>query len=165
MRLRYKLLAALSVLVGVFLYGRCSRSKPKSPISLPAADTEQIIVNPSNHTITIVNAKGKTTETLPDRPSTIDVLKTGQVKVTSPQLGLEFRPFVGVQMSSAFHIVGGLDLLYFKRLDLGLGFGGEPGNHTPIVFAKVSYNIWSNVGAGVTYDNNQHIGLALTVRL
>src|ERR1700722_13116360 len=98
MKLRYKIGLVVTVLGTMFLWGRCSRTGgpravPKVPTVLPTSDLEQIRVDPSNHTIVIQNRTSTKTETLPNRPSVIDVLKDGSVKVTAAQSGFEHGVF------------------------------------------------------------------------
>src|ERR1035438_10221296 len=154
-RLRYKIVSVLLILVGVFLYGRCS--KQKSPVVLPSSDVEQIRVDPITHKLIILTSKGTQTITLPDQVSTIDVRKDGTVKVTSPQFGLQFRPFVGMYYSDVLRFGAGADLVYWKRLDLGIGMAGGASLHT-VAFAQLTYCVWDNVGASLTYDHLGHIG-------
>ena len=170
MTLRYKLLAVLIILVSVFLYGRCSRpnapqGKPNSPAVLPPNDLEEIIVDPVKHTLIVVKPTGNQTMTLPDHQSVIDFHKDGSVKITSPQSGLEHRFFFGIQGSNMFLVAAGMDGAYFKKLDVGLGVADGFGEHTPIVFAQVSYNFYSNCRIGLTYGMDRLIGGSITVRL
>ena len=168
MRLRYKVLTTAIVLGGVFLWGRCGkngRNVAPTPNVLPKNDTEQIKVNPGSHTLTIITPSGQKTVTLPDRTSTIDVLKSGQVKITSPQFGFEHHVFLGFQASDRGRLTAGMDGWYFKKLDLGVGVADSFGAYAPIIYAKASYNVWRSVQAGLTYDNLGHPGLALTIRL
>jgi hypothetical protein len=167
MKLRYKLIAIAVFLGAIFMWGRHSKSavqSPKAPVVLPKNDVEQIVVNPANHTLTVINTSGHKTVTLPDRASTIDVLKNGQIKVTSKQFGFEHHPFVYTGYSDALRFGIGLDGVYWKRLDLGLGVAGASRYNT-VVFAQLSYNFWSNVRIGLTYDHTQHIGASISVRL
>src|SRR5229473_686209 len=125
MNLRYKIGLIVFVLGSVFLLGRCGRrttdTKNMLPAVLPSNEVERIQVNPDNHTLTIVTKTGTKTVTLPDRTSTIDVLKTGGVKVTSPQFGLEHHLFIGIAVSDDARLGIGADMFYWKRLDLGVG--------------------------------------------
>ena len=167
-KLRYKIVSVLLVLVGVFLYGRCGGPKQKSPTIqpvLPSNDTEQIRVNPETHQLIIVTSKGTQTVTLPDRTSTIDVLKNGTVTVTSPQFGFEHHLFVGLVGSEHVRFGAGMDGLYFKKLDLGIGVADQIGVARPIAFAKLSYNIKGNIQAGIVYQSNQYVGGIVSVRL
>lgn len=168
MKLRYKLIAIAAILGAVFMWGRHSKTSlqsPKTPAVLPANDREQIIVNPDNHTLTIVKPTGNEVLHLPDRTSTIDIKKDGTVSVTSPQFGMEHKVFIGGVFSDYARVGVGLDGFYWKRLDLGLGIADRLGNYVPVVFAKVTYNVWSNTQIGLTFDNQQHLGAILSVRI
>ena len=166
-RLRYKIVSGLLILVSVFLYGRCDRTKPivpVVPVVLPPGDTEQILVNPVNHTLTVVTHTGSSTVTLPDHASVIDVHPDGTAKVTASQYGFQARPFVGAYYSDALRFGGGVDLGYYKKLDLGIGVAGGASAHT-VVFAQLSYCLWDNMSAGITYDHLGHVGGAITIRI
>lgn len=169
MKLRYKIALVVTVLAGVFLWGRRSKTSshtvPKPATVLPKNDTEQIIVDPVHHSLVIVKPSGKRVLTLPDRQSTIDIRTDGTVNVTSLQWGLEHGFFFGVQGSDAFRIAAGMDGFYYKKLDLGIGLADQIGGHAPIIFAKLSYNFYDNMQVGVTYGNDRLIGGSITVRL
>ncbi len=170
MKLRYKIYLVLVVLGTTFGLGRCKRTsspgpKLSAPTVLPSNDKEQIIVNPVKHQLILVRPAGNEVLTLPDRVSTIDIHKDGTVSVTSPQFGVEHRLFGGAHVSNTFRIAVGMDLLYYKRLDLGLGAASRIGISTPILFTQVSYNVWSNCRVGVAYGTDRFIGGTLTVRL
>jgi len=133
------------------------RDRLVSSPSLPAGDVAKIVVNPTRRTLTIVQAGKTRTITLPDRPSSIEVGKRGQIKITARQFGTEVLPFAGIladpQAQGAAAVVGA-DGLYFKRLDLGAGlaWGGE---HTAVRgVALLSYAVYDNVrlSAGVTHQ-------------
>lgn len=167
-RLRYKILGIVGILLSVFLWGRCGRNRDtvhKTPVALPPNETERITVDPSGHRLTITTPVGTRTLALPDRASTIDVSKDGSARVTAQQLGFERRLFGGIHASDKFRVAAGVDMWYFKRLDLGVGLAGELGPHLPIAFAQVSYNVWSNCRIGLAYGSNRFIGGTLTVRL
>jgi hypothetical protein len=171
MKLRYKIFLALAVLGMAFGLGRCKRTAadgPKSSVStvLPSNDAEQITVNPDTHQLVILRPGGKRIiETLPDRTSTIDVLKNGTVKVTSPQFGFEHHAFLGLLGSDHVRLGAGMDGLYWKRLDLGIGIADQIGMYPPIVFAKVTYNFKGNLQGGIVYQSNKYAGVVLAVRL
>lgn len=168
-KLRYKLVSVGAVLAGVFLWGRCSRpnshTAPNPTTVLPKDDKEQIIIDPIHKSLIVVNSGSTRTMTLPDRRSVIDIRKDGTINVTSPQFGLERRLFGGIYASNKFRIAAGVDLWYFKKLDLGVGLAGEIGPHLPIVFGQVSYNVWSNCRVGLAYGSDRFIGATLTVRI
>lgn len=165
-KLRYKVLSIALILGAVFLWGRCGR-KPSSqiPTVLPPNDKEQIIVDPVKHRLTVVQSTGIKVINLPDHPSVIDIHKDGSVVVTAPQYGFEHRFFLGGMVSDQGRFAVGMDLFYWKKLDLGLGGACQVGMHTPVAFLGVSYTIYDNLRIGLTYDNNQRIGGMLTVRI
>lgn len=170
MKLRSKIFLILVVLGTAYGLGRRKRlaiSGPNVvvPAVLPQNDIEQIRVNPDTHQLIITTAKGTQMVTLPDRTSTIDVLKNGSVKVTSPQLGLEHHLFMGVLGSDHTRIGVGLDGFYYKKLDLGLGIADQVGTYTPIAFVKATYNIKGNMQVGIVYQSNQYVGGIIAVRV
>lgn len=172
MRLRYKIYVAVITLLGVFTLGRCGKipQKPNgvahTPTAvLPSEDAEQIRVNPETHQLIILTSKGSQTVTLPDRTSTIDVLKNGTVKVTSPQIGLEHHMFLGILGSEHARIGVGVDGFYWKKLDLGIGIGDQIGAYTPIVFAKATYNIKGSLQVGLIYGSDKYLGGIVSVRV
>ena len=164
-RLRYKIGIGIGLLLIAFLYGRCGKVKPETPSKLPKGDTEQIRVDPSRHTITIITPSGTKTETLPDRLSTFNVHANGTVTVISRQFGFERHLFMGATVSDKPRIAIGMDGWYFKKLDLGFGVAGQVGQYAPILFVKATYAIKGNVQAGIIYGSNQYIGGVLSVRL
>jgi len=171
-RLRFKITLAVAMIVGVLVWisgYRHGASRPPSgpnPATvLPSNESERITVDPEKHTLIIQTPMKVKVVTLPYNKSTIDVFKNGEVKVTSSQFGLEHHVFMGYGLSDTGRFVIGLDGLYYKRLDLGLGFGSQFGNHSPIAFAKLSYTVYGNIQAGIIYGSNQSIGAIVSVRL
>ena len=163
-QLRYKVGGVVALLSTVFLYGRCGKPKPVVPNVLPPNTVEQILVNPTNHTITVVTPTGSQVVTLPDHVSTIDLGTNGKITVKAPQFGLEVKPFVGAFYSDALRFGGGVDGLYFKKLDLGLGVAGGSSCHT-VAFVQLGYTLWDNLKVGVTYDHLGHFGAGISVRI
>jgi hypothetical protein len=170
LKLRYKVGLIFAILGTTFGLGRCKRNAaygPKSsiPTVLPANDAEQITVDPSTHQLIILRPGKRIVETLPDRPSTIDIRKDGTVIVTSKQLGFEHHVFLGVLGSDHLRIGAGMDGFYWKKLDVGLGIADQVGMYPPIAFVKATYNIKGNLQAGLVYQSNKYIGGILAVRL
>lgn len=134
------------------------------PHVLPQNDRQQIIVDPRRHVLTIVTEKGTQNTYLPDRPTVIDLRKNGDVVVKSPQYGLQVRPYVGLSFSDDARGALGLDLFYWKRLNVGAGmalrFDGRDGR----LYLAVSYNVASNLFACVTFDHKQTPGAMLALR-
>jgi len=167
MRVRYKVFAALAVLIAMFLFGRYyhrALTKPAIPVKLPVTEKERIVVNPVKHTIIIITPTKTTTETLPDRESVIDIGKDDNVKITAPQYGLEAKLFVYAGYSNALRFGTGVDGAYFKKLDLGVGVAGGSGTNT-VVFAQLSYNVFDNVRLGITLDHQEHVGVGVSIRI
>jgi hypothetical protein len=171
MTLRNKIAVITAGLLFAFaFYKGCQMGRhsylPQVSNVIPKDDKEQITVNPVNHTLTIRRPGQKDqTLTLPDRVSTVDITKANMVKVTSKQYGLELHPFIAITMADSIRVGLGLDTLYYKRLDFGVGAASEPGQHPPVVFAKLSYNIWSNTQIGISIDNHKNVGASFSVRL
>lgn len=165
-KLRYKIVTIIVTLLSVFLYGRCSRPKPIVTSPLPKDVLVRITVDPDKHHVRIEQPTKKTIDTfLPDRQSTFEVKTDGTVKVSSSQWGLEHHFFFGVFMSDEFRLGAGIDGFYWKKLDLGVGVACQVGNHTPVIYGKVSYLVYNSVQLGITYDNMQHVGGSLTIRI
>ncbi len=172
-RLRFKIALAVTAILGVLVWlsgyrHGANHTLPRGPnpsTVLPVNVTERITVDPEHHTISIQTPTGIHTETLPDRKSTIDLDKNGKLKVTSSQFGLEHHVFFGLGMSDNLRLTAGVDGVYYKKLDLGIGLGMQIGEHSPIVLAKLSYNVLGNMQLGVMYGSNKSLGAILSVRV
>lgn len=166
---REYLLAGLFVAVlALFFVARgCDKRIDRKTVdtTLPVGTIEKLVINPNTHKLTVITPGKEETLFLPDRPSSIEINKNGTVNVTSKQFGTELKPFIGFQVSNMFRLAFGLDLMYYKKLDLGLGVADKVGNYTPVGFVALSYNVYSNSQIGLTYDSSSHIGVAVTVRL
>ena len=179
-RLRYKIALVITVLAGVLVWvsgyrhGKtpATTDGPNPAAVLPKNDKEQLIINPKTHQLIILQSGQKNKiETLPDRVSKVDILKDGSVKVTAQQFGFESHPFIGVGLDQGFRGFVGDDLLYLKKVDIGLGVV------TPKLFGQsidvtdiraglfVSYNFWSNTRVSLGIDSNKTPALFLSVRL
>lgn len=159
MRLRFKIGLIVIVLGGFFLWGKCSKINPPA-IVLPPNTLEQVLVNPTNHTITVVTPTGSQTVTLPEQPSTISLGTNGKLTVKAPQFGLEVKPYLGWGYEGAGAVVLGVDFAYFKKLDLGVAAYGWTDRVKPAV--SVSYTVWSNTRLTATYNGAP--GVFITVR-
>lgn len=165
-KIKYYVAVFVVLLLGFFWLRHRDRKIDRSTSSTVLAPgiQEKLIVNPDTHKLTIVLPSGSQELFLPDRPSSIEIDKNGRVIVTAKKWGSELKMFGGIQASDAFRLAVGIDGLYYKRLDLGLGIADKIGNYVPVGFGKVSYNFWSHLQAGLTYDTEKKAGLALTVR-
>jgi len=179
----YLLLVAL-ILLGVFGFKDCAKIQKKqdkqaSSAVLTPDQKEKVVVNPENHTIEVVtkNANGTTNTTttyLPDRPTQIIEDNNGKIKIIDHKFGVEKRPYVGVGGSAdgTPRVHAGVDLFYYKKLDLGTGLDFNAGvldqvskfNDTRASI-NVSYNVWSNTSIAVSVDNRKFVGVFLKVRL
>lgn len=167
-RLHWKGFSIGAGVIALCFYVRsCTKAQEEIKNSpLPVDVVARITVDPDHHHLHIQQRVGKPIDTyLPDRQSTFDVRSDGKVKVSSPQWGLEHKFFFGVGMSDHFRIAAGIDGIYFKRFDLGLGVADRIGNYTPVIFVKTSYCLYDNLQLGVTYDNMRRVGMSFTVRI
>src|ERR1039457_886234 len=98
---RYLIIAGLILLPLGFILRRCDKrvDTNTSSTTLGPNVAEKLIVNPANHTVTIVTSDGSHTVFLPDRPSAIEVGKDGKVKLTVRAFGTEVNPFIGFAYS------------------------------------------------------------------
>lgn len=83
---------------------------------------EKLIIDPSHHSLVIVTPTDTKVTTLPNRPSSIEVLKSGKLRLTVPQYGYELSPFIGIGYSNQLNDYIGCDFFYWKRLDIGTAF-------------------------------------------
>ena len=167
-KLGFGLIALSGLLLFVYIRGcQSGYTPPVSPGVLKPDEKEQILIDPTHHTITVVTPNGVTRKTLPDNPSTVIIKKGGDVVVKSPQFGYQQKPFIGVGFSNKWRFIAGCDLFYFKHLDLGPGLSFEPNQpfDTMRVNAVLSYNIWSNTRVGVAIDHLGKFAGFVTVRL
>lgn len=158
--------------VGACLERRLAGNRPLIGVQVPASvlpknDKEQIIVDPFHRTMQVVTANGIKQTTLPDRPSKIDILRDGSVKITASQFGTELCPYLGVGFTLRGGVaLYGVDLLYFKKLDLGLGLSTNPSRIQDMsIFLGISYNVYSNTAITVGIDNRQTPMIGIHVRL
>lgn len=134
-------------------------------VSLPENVSEQIIIDPRRHTIVFRRTDKVVVTHLPDKVTTIDILKDGRIKVSSPQWGLEARPFVGLGFSTDAHFAVGLDGAYWKRFDVGGGVRWNFGLTDPRFFLGLTYNMKDNLRIGITIDHKKAPGLMLSLRV
>jgi len=164
-RREYLLMGVFVALAAFFFFRGCDKHIDSRVLntSLPEEDSAKFIVNGDK--LTVLTPGKEETIFLPDRPSSIEINKSGEINITAKQFGTELKPFLGLQMSNVFRLGAGIDAVYYKKWDLGVGVADRVGNYTPVVFTKISYLIWSNTQLGITYDSSTHVGLSLTVRL
>jgi hypothetical protein len=165
MKLRYKILAILSVLLGVFLYGRHTR-KPK-PVSGPLPENVSEKVTVKNGVVTVQTPTG-TKAISGVREGTLTLMKDGTSKLDIKTFGWEHL----VGMDGFINGDGGalgLDLRYFyyKQFDALLGVGYAPLNKRLDFWAGIGYTpktTWvanTTVFAGYSVHNNFVAGLSV----
>lgn len=163
------MLLGLSGLIGFLKLRGCDKQKDtnNSAAVLRPGESEAVIVNPGQHTITLVTKDHVKSFTLPSRPSRVSLLTGDGIKIESPQYGTEFLPFLGAAYTLQGGVVlGGLDLFYWKQLDLGLGLSIDPVLlHRTTAFFGISYFAYSNCSVGVGLDNHVTPILFIKVRL
>jgi len=170
MRLRYKIGLVLVVLGATFGLGRCKRTaangpKLSAPAVLPEEDQEQLRINPSQHTLTIVKPEGIQVLFLPHGLSIVDIRTNGTINVTLVQYGWEHIPFIGVGYSDKLRYGLGVDGAYWKRLDLGVGAQTDSGFKDTRLFIGLSYTVKDNLRLTITFDHKQTIGALMSCRI
>ena len=137
-----------------------------SETTLQSTEDEAVVIDPIHRTIKIVRSNGVKTIDLPDRPSRVALLKGDGIKVTAPQYGAEIRPFgVGAYDLKGGKLGLGVDLWYYKRMDLGIGFAVNPSfAQDTAVFVGISCFIYSNTGVMLGIDNHESPLIGIKVR-
>jgi hypothetical protein len=168
---RYSIAVGLACLVlfGYFWFMRKqAKTDTNTSSQLLAPNVEEkIIINPLHRTITIVKPGHTKTLDLPDRPTSIELMKNDGLRIVSPQYGVEARPFVGVGYNLRSGLVSiGTDVFYYKKLDLGLGLAVDPVKlQDTSIFFGMSCFVYSNTSVGIGLDNHVTPMLLLKVRL
>ena len=156
--------------VAAFIHMRgCNKKQDatNSTATLRPNETEAVLIDPTRHSIILVTPTHTKKFTLPDRPSRISLLKDNKLWIESPQYGTELRPFVGVGYTlDGGNVNLGLDLFYWKRVDLGMGLIVNPVQVKDTqIFLGVSTYIYSNTSLGLGIGNRKTPILFLKVRL
>ena len=122
----YLIIAGVALLVvGALLLQYKRQEKQEQAITsekLKPDVKEKIIIDGLRKKLTVINDKGTKLITLPDRPATIELLKGGDVRITAPQHGFQRIFFIGIGYSNQLNNYVGLDLYYWKQLDIGTAF-------------------------------------------
>lgn len=154
---KYLIISGIVVAIVVALFTlRSCQKKRDTEIANPnlAPDVkEKIIVNPLKRTLIIATPTKTTVTTLPDRPSSIEFMKDGKVRVKAPQWGFEAIPYIGIGYSQRVNDYIGLDFFYWKKLDAGvaLSFDRLKINSLGLPLT-VSYTVWHNLRLTVGYE-------------
>lgn len=147
------IVVALGLAFGLY---KCQRKRDvgiSNPVLGPNIK-EKIIVNPLRHSLVIITAEGTKATTLPDRPSSIEILKDGKVVVHAPQWGWEAVPFIGIGWGGQLNDYIGVDGFYWKRMDVGTAFSFDRDLKIkalgfPLV---LSYAVWHNTRLSIGYE-------------
>jgi len=177
-------IAAVIILMGLFGFKACKKitkiqdKQVTSPVLTPD-QKEKIIVDPTNHKITVItkNPDGTTTSKdtyLPDRPTAVIEDNNGKLSIIEHKFGVETRPYLGVggSLDGTARIHAGMDLWYFHKLDLGLGLDLNAGVFKQVsdfrdtrLSINASYNVYSNTSLALSVDNRKFVGLFIKVRI
>ena len=157
MTIKQYLILGVIIVLGLFGFS-CARKHAKkvdSVISNPilaANQKEKIILNPQNHTITVVTKNGTKVSNLPTHTVSVVENNNGTLSIQDRVWGYEFSPWLGFALADKPRYVLGLDLLYFHKLDLGFGIAPDFKSTSVVGVASLGYNIYSNtsIWAGVT---------------
>lgn len=159
---------ALSVLFLAWIYLRMHNlrtDRATSSIVLRKDDREKVILNQHTHTITEVtrNAQGKTEikrEFFPNGAA-IEESKSGTITVTGRKWGTEISPALGILYGSDFSLrgVGTLGLLYYTRLEFGVGLSMGTRIDTARPVVDVTYNCYDSIIVGAYVDNHRDAGV------
>lgn len=144
-----------AVIVGLFALRSCQKKRDTEIANpnLPPEVKEKIIINPIKRTIIIATKSGTTVTTLPDRPSSIELLNTGKVRIRAPQWGFEALPYIGIGYSQRVNDYVGLDFFYWKKLDAGIAFSFDRLKVNSLGLPlTVSYTVWHNLRLTVGYE-------------
>ena len=126
---------------------------------------EKIVLNPQNHTITVVTKNGTKTTYLPNRPVSVTEDVKGNLSIQERTWGWEKAPYAGIGYSNGLRIHAGVDLFYFHRFDTGIGLLTDGKNfNTTAADLNLSYNFYSNTSMAVSYSSAKVVGCFLKFR-
>ncbi len=176
------LLIALGVVILVLSLGLIHRKDVKQDQAiqckvLPPDVREKIIVDPRRKKITIITPERTDELFLPDRPTSIEIPKTGPVRISRRTYGFEMAPFASLVVTDTLRAGVGIDGFYWNKFNIGSGigfnvpnlFGDKTGVSIKSIldvrfFTQISYNLYSNTSIGLVLDTNKNIGMALSFR-
>lgn len=168
---KYLVIGASGLLLaaGWFVWRHFQHKQDTQVLNTALAPNEEakVIIDPTRRQMTIVTSGHIKTMTLPDRPSSISLLKGDGIKIVSPQIGTELRPFLmGAYTLDGGKLGGGIDLLYYKRFDLGVGMMLNPSYvQNTTLFLGASVFVYSNTSLMIGLDNKTTPVIGIKVRL
>ncbi len=147
------LLGAIVGIILAFFHQKHTDKVIDSKVLLPDVE-EKLIIDPTHHTLIIIDRAGTKAVNLPNRPSSVEVLKNGKIRLNVPQYGFEHIPFVGIGYSSQLNDYIGMDFWYYKKLDIGTAFGFDRDLKIKTLGFPVilSYTVYHNLRLSVGYD-------------
>lgn len=154
---KYLITGAVIIAIVAGLFGlRSCQKKRDTAIANPNLSPdvkEKIIINPLKRTIIIATKNGTTVTTLPDRPTSIELMNDGKVRVRAPQWGFEAIPYIGIGYSQQVNDYAGLDFFYWKKLDAGIAFSFDRLKVDSLGLPlTLSYTVWHNLRLTVGYE-------------
>jgi len=150
----------LIALFPLYFYLRGCAKRQDAQTSMPVlakGEAAKVIVDPLKHSLTVITPGHVKTVNLPNRPSSIVLLTGDGLKVVAPAFGPEIRPWLGAVWSpDGGKVLGGLDLFYWRLLDLGLGVAINPKYvQDTRIFIGASYVVWANTSVVLAIDNQK----------
>ena len=125
-----------------------------TPVShvLPKSDKEEILINNTKHTITLVTP-GKSVTEFAKNPTIIED-KNGTLTVARHTFGFEIQPALGISYGDKLRVIVGSDVFYLYRFDVGVSLLIANGG-VNVLRAGItcSYNLYDNTSLFVGLDN------------
>ena len=159
------------IVLGLFGYKACRKHQQDATQVatnhvLQPNQTNQITVDSTHHTITVVTPNGTTTNHLSDT-TVVTTDNHGAVTIYNPSWDFKMHPYLGVggDLDWKARIHTGVDFIGFRRLELGAGlvFNATSLKDTRVAL-NLGYNFYSNTSVALSIDNHRVPGLFLKVR-
>lgn len=151
---------ALALILLSTLWWKLHRSNTRRDLAITAqtlgpADSAKIIVNPRTHSIVTVTREGTKATFLPYGGASVEIGKSGTVKINTRSWGTEVRPFAGGAFGVDIRLRAavGLDVFYLYRWEFGGGLLGSNDVRDTRLFMHVSYNVFDNWYLAIGADN------------
>lgn len=155
------------IIVGILVacLRRCDRAvdhQISSPVLGPG-ETAKLILDPNNHSVTTVQRSGTTRTYLPPHVTSVTVDAKGNIKFNARTRGTELTPFIGFAYSDKARLMLGVNLLYYKAWEGGIGIAPTMSGPFSVRLALLaSYNVYSNTSlfVGMTHQKEPIGGIA-----
>lgn len=166
---KISIVAASVAAIVALLWFRHIQTKHDMAVNSPVLSQdvrEKIVINPLQHTIAVVTKGSVSVTTLPTRPSSIELLTNGTLRVIAPQYGFEAVPFIGLGFSRSLNDYIGCDFWYWKRLDVGAAVGFDRLSlDKASIGVMTSFTVWHNTRLTLGVDTAGHVHGLVSVRL